>query len=382
MQELLDQLYDAAVDAHAWSPALRRCGEMLDVDMVALAAGERVPPRVRVLAASGVSAELVAEYNSQHADRDQLVLELIRRPIGMMLRGELMRSPVGFGTTRLHRHLLQPAGLECFAAFNFVTVADPFSSLWLARRGGSPPFDEATEDALERLVPHMARATAISRRLTSAQLQTEAVAGAFDRVGLGLLLVDSSGRAILTNREAERILGDNDGFSLTSGRVAATDQRATRRLLDLIRGASHRDDIGDSMGRGVRLARPSGLPDYQAMVLSLPKRMRAQAARAAVAVLFISDHRSTHLHWQTLARDLHGLTAAEIRLLGELLQGQTLTDSARQLGLSRNTAHTQLTSIFRKTGTRRQNELILLMLRGPAAVCSPDETSGAFHRFV
>ncbi len=64
---------------------------------------------------------------------------------------------------------------------------------------------------------------------------------------------------------------------------------------------------------------------------------------------------------------LYGLTAAEARLALGLAQGRGLDEMAAALGLSRHTVRTQLKQVFAKSGTRRQPELVRLLLTGPAA---------------
>ena len=83
-------------------------------------------------------------------------------------------------------------------------------------------------------------------------------------------------------------------------------------------------------------------------------------------------------HAADFDRVTHGLTDAEARLVHLLLEGRGLTAAAEQLGLSRNTVHSQLASVFQKTGTRRQGELLSLLLGGVAPVEAPDPISG-FH---
>jgi DNA-binding CsgD family transcriptional regulator len=95
-----------------------------------------------------------------------------------------------------------------------------------------------------------------------------------------------------------------------------------------------------------------------------------------VAVLFITDPERSHGPVDFLFRELYDLTDAEVRLVTELLEGGGLTVAAERLGVSRNTAHSQLASVFQKTGTCRQSELIHLLLGGIAPVETPSETSG------
>ncbi len=60
---------------------------------------------------------------------------------------------------------------------------------------------------------------------------------------------------------------------------------------------------------------------------------------------------------------IFGLTKAEARLAIELACGQTLEDIADEHGVSISTARVQLKSIFAKTGTSRQAELVALLTR-------------------
>ena len=66
-------------------------------------------------------------------------------------------------------------------------------------------------------------------------------------------------------------------------------------------------------------------------------------------------------------RELFGLTAAEARLTLSLRRGETLQAACERYDVSPHTVRVQLTSIFRKTQTNRQSELMSLMTRIVAA---------------
>ncbi len=79
-------------------------------------------------------------------------------------------------------------------------------------------------------------------------------------------------------------------------------------------------------------------------------------AEPLLAVLILGEHNAP-------ARDMRdgqilGLTPAEWRLALELRQGQSVSDAALALGVSVNTARTQVKSIFAKLGVARQSELV------------------------
>src|SRR5262249_32373934 len=60
---------------------------------------------------------------------------------------------------------------------------------------------------------------------------------------------------------------------------------------------------------------------------------------------------------------LFGLTTAERRLIGLLLDGQELRRPPARLRISIHTARAQLKAVFRKTGRRSQDELLRLAAR-------------------
>jgi DNA-binding CsgD family transcriptional regulator len=102
----------------------------------------------------------------------------------------------------------------------------------------------------------------------------------------------------------------------------------------------------------------------------------------AAAVVFVTDPDAAPPRTARLLGDLYGLTPAESRLAFALLEGADLSATAVGLGVSRNTAQSQLASIFRKTGTSRQSELVQLIARGAAAVRSVEDSSGFWPAVV
>jgi len=90
--------------------------------------------------------------------------------------------------------------------------------------------------------------------------------------------------------------------------------------------------------------------------------------RSGGAAIFISDPEdSVEISPEILSR-LYDLTNAEARILNGLCQGKRLETLAEDLTVTVNTIRHHLKQVFRKTGTKRQSELIKLVLTGPAAI--------------
>jgi DNA-binding CsgD family transcriptional regulator len=83
---------------------------------------------------------------------------------------------------------------------------------------------------------------------------------------------------------------------------------------------------------------------------------------ASVAVVTVNDPEFDRRRREINLRRRFGLTAAETGLAAEILNGNGRKAAARRRGISDATAKTQLSSIFEKTGTHRQAELVRLLL--------------------
>jgi DNA-binding CsgD family transcriptional regulator len=249
-----------------------------------------------------------------------------------------------------------------------------FAALWLLRPPGER-FDSASVDNLREVVAHLTRAMSVHLRVEQAERRAAEARDAFDRIALGAVLVDEGARPILVNRAAHRIAAQQEGFVIASDGLRGATPADTRVLqhavAEVARGAAR-------AGFGLRLPRASSSRPYEVMVVPVSGGRRWPLRRRHTAIVFISDSGLSFASPGQLVHDLYGLTAAETRLALLLLGGQTLREAIPVLGVSRNTAHSQLASIFRKTSTSSQAELVRVLLRGPGAVRLPGTSSDSY----
>ena len=88
------------------------------------------------------------------------------------------------------------------------------------------------------------------------------------------------------------------------------------------------------------------------------------------AILLITDpEQAAVVRGERLGQDF-GLTPAETVFAVEISKGDGLQAAASRLGVSLTTVRTHLAHVFDKTGTRRQAELVRLILQGQSAMGS------------
>jgi DNA-binding CsgD family transcriptional regulator len=118
---------------------------------------------------------------------------------------------------------------------------------------------------------------------------------------------------------------------------------------------------GLSAGGTILIGRENRRP-LSITVVPQPHTLSVLEQRPA-AVLFVSDPDQDSELPPDLLQRCHGLTAAEARIAVLLVEGRGLNEAAELSGVTRNTAKTQLQSVFAKTQVQRQGELIRLLLR-------------------
>jgi DNA-binding CsgD family transcriptional regulator len=282
---------------------------------------------------------------------------------GTVVTSESLLDPGGYEATEFYNDWMRPQGQYHMIGGIVLkerTVGTNISFV-RSRRGG--PFTDDEIHLYRQLLPHINRAVDLHRRLAVLALQREAGLAALDALDLGALLVDAGARMLFANRVAARLIGD--GLVLRAGVVSATRPAETGQLHRLIAEAAR---VGARQfarpGGSLAVSRRAGPP---VAVLVCP--MRLGDARFALdvpsALVFLAEPERAAPPDERIAQLVYGLSAAETRLLRDLLAGKTLDEAAAIGRVSLNTVKFHLKQLFAKTGTRRQSDLLRLILRHP-----------------
>ena len=185
-----------------------------------------------------------------------------------------------------------------------------------------------------------------------------------------VLLVDAKGAVTGLNRRAAAIVAQGDGLFVCQDVLRCVRGADTATLHRLIGDAAQCDGRrGVAAQYGLRLSRSGRRP---LSVLVAPFRCQNGVADGAVVVaVFINDPECAPALDAQVLRDWYGLTPTEARAAVLLAAGLSVKEIVERLGIGTNTVRTHLKSIFAKTETRRQGELIRLLLSNPALVPEP-----------
>ncbi len=187
-----------------------------------------------------------------------------------------------------------------------------------------------------------------------------------EELPFAVFFVDASMKIQYANQHAETLRRANDGpFSGIDGVLRAHEGDADQRLRELIeksispkrQTASVLQLDGPSGDRYLAMARQAarGTQHYE-----LHDAILNPAPLVMLVVHGTQDGTSLpmDLLWRAFA-----LTESEASLAEALLNGATLADYAQDREVSKQTLRNQLVGIMRKTGTKRQAELVSLLTR-------------------
>ncbi|MDH3693562.1 MAG: response regulator [Gammaproteobacteria bacterium] len=180
-----------------------------------------------------------------------------------------------------------------------------------------------------------------------------------DQLAFSMLVIDRDHFVVRHNRSAAELMQSKDVLKTEAGRLTTIrelDSQRFRKYLDrLFLPAVQMSE------RLLSLQKQTSADHYQVCgnaLLNPDHKLRADA----IVLTVIDPVRSTSIPAQVL-RSLYALTRSESKLAEALINGHTLEQYAQDSGTKMTTIRTHLRSIFQKTGTTRQTDLVLSLSR-------------------
>ena len=244
----------------------------------------------------------------------------------------------------------------------------PPTAVNVYRGASEPPFSVKHCRRLRALMPHLSRALGMMYRLREADLRIASNLAALDRLSAGVVLIGASGAVFHINRAAAEILERGEGLVLRespSGRRLCARREDEQRLIEAQMAATvgTHDTPVRHFGSSVAVRRRSRRRALMLQFARLPECHTFNPAGGAVCgIVFITDPaREPRLDADALQRT-YGITEGETRLAARIATGDTLQEAAEACGIALGTAKTHLARLFEKTGTRRQADLVRVLL--------------------
>ena len=235
--------------------------------------------------------------------------------------------------------------------------------LRLVRMGDDPAFSREDRARLESIVPLMNNALKLYGAYTHnsfIEVFYEDLLGSMD---IASVILNAKLEVLSANKQAKQILASRDGVFLRRNSLHCSQSSDQQKLEDAcheLMGMA-RDDERARHTCSISIERTSSDTKWDVNIRIVEKQNVVFGEGGPELVLLLRGPVRDFAPSQSRLIEMFGVTRAEAKLVAHLVDGLTLTAAAQTLGVSRNTARAQLSSIFSKTGVNRQNQLVKLV---------------------
>jgi len=352
--DLIGRIYDCALDTTLWPAVLGEITQALGGVMADIIVSNPLERTQRVAAFHNWPEDQLA-LAAAHAQINPTLTLGLTAPLCQVFCSTRDLDIEAFHRSRYWQACYAGRGLYDYVVTPVTRTTTSFSSWGVVGSEAKGPFRDDDIALARMLSPHVKRAVEISGIIECRRVETGTLRAALEALATPALIVEPDGTILFRNPAADREIAAQSVLREHNGRLLAVTPEAQRLLASLTEPDTRKLQTGldallrDATGR-ILHATWAGL-DRAGEEIGSPILLLLREPEAALTTPLAG------------AASLYRLTTAEIQVLGQILHGHALAEIAGILGLARSTVKSHLDGIYRKTQTKRQAELVSLILR-------------------
>ncbi|MFZ6769972.1 helix-turn-helix transcriptional regulator [Undibacterium sp. Di26W] len=357
--QIITQFYEGILTPSAWSNALCLLCQMIGSEHVALTTLNRQTNTVIVNESIGLTEACRDEFKAHYFSYDP-ALDWVDK----IALGSWYIDHQHVGTWAMQRSVFYQDFMHKFdlGSINVSPVLrnGAITSFLVIQYGIGQPFHRQYATAnLAPLLVHLQRALCLRLHCETMTQKADLAFAMLAQLRSPMLIADETGHVVFANQAAEALFRRQTMLHVTAGCIALCGSNKLR-LVNLIRAACGVD--GPCIAGGVQASKMADNLQLQILVTPLPVQ-HAQLSGPArpLALVLVHDPDLPFSSGTELLRQIYGLTISEARIALLILHGANPSQAAAQSGVSVATVRSQLRSVFQKTGTTRQAELMRLL---------------------
>lgn len=376
-------IYDAVGAPEQWRTVLDRIARELGAQAAALVVLDAGEQRAELgLATGAFDATALASYTREFGAIDPAPAAFARLKVGEAGATDRMFSREMRAHDPFFNEFFRPHGLEECLGATVLRDEDRAAQIGIQRAPDRRAFDDGDIASLERLLPHIQRALQLHRQFAAVTGMATALAALVDELPSGMIVLDAGGNVVHLNRAAQALVARDDGIAIDrAGQVTLAAPDAKARFAALLHDVLHGNPASDAQGAGgaLRVRRKHARAPYTMLVTPRPPALADGApgreempggALPSGALVVIHDPDRLLQIPAAVVQAVFGLTRREAELTAALCAGVTPTQFAAQAGVSVNTVRFHLKSLYAKTETRGQADLIRVVMATIASLGS------------
>lgn len=371
LDDIIDRVYEAALDPGGWSGALTSLQAYYRASSVGLYSADLERGAVRLIHLQDIDPDYVASYVERFLLDNPWTVPELQAPGAIRNDRSLddyYGAPGYYHATPLYNEWMAPQDFIHTLGVNLTATRREQTKFYIYRPRKAGGFSAADIEGFKRVTRHLQAAVKVAHRLEHSHFKSENALHLLDRLSFGVVFVDKAGQVLEANRFARALFEQRDGVAISAGTVVAVHRDDAPALIGAVRAALQLHEGRDGEPTVAFARRAAGRQPLSITTLPLPRGEHAFYVRGAAVALLIADPEREAVPQSEKLERRYGLTQSEARLVACLLRGSSLREAAEQTHLTYETARWYLKSVFSKTGTSRQAELVRLLLADPELV--------------
>ena len=365
--DLIEQIYSAGFAVERWQCVVDSMHSMMPHLPIALFGYDNVANISTGTVSAGFSDSDLLNYNGYFAPLSPFIPGMMRTPAGQIIKTDQCCDSETLVQSEYYNDFLAPIKLG--GGVGIISHND--TSRLLITTINCSLNDRETEgkkmsNFSEVIANHISRAFGLMRKLAAEKVTMQNYEQMLQHVPDAAFIVDHRGQLVSCNAKGQSMLNRRQVLSIKENKIAFENLSAHTRFGKALDAITRRDYASLKMDVLLQSEDGTFLPSlypFSSGFEELERPFHVLVDRQAFALLIISNLTERQKIDLTLTQTLFGLTPAEIRLSQAMLDGNDLQSYADKSMLSVLTVRNQLKSIFSKTSTSRQGELIALLAR-------------------
>jgi DNA-binding CsgD family transcriptional regulator len=374
-EAIVHLLYDAVAEPSGWSDFFTSLGNAIDANCIHMLAIDKKHGSLSYSNGFNLPTEGELAYIQRYASIDPRMTVVQQLDPGKWLHCHERFDDDFVARDPFYQDFLIPIGRRYVSGCKLVDDQNVCVIFSVLRGVGENPLGSPEIHFLDKLILHLTRA--VRMQIQNYTFSTKALVGhaLVNKLRQPVMLLTTDCSVVLANEAAARLLSSTSLVNITDGslhlppRYQAQFREECARLEGLARRENKvSDEISTYHSMTVTSRSGTGHTDetlYAFFTLLVPPKVSgAFGLRPLVLLLFYHPESAPPVDSDLLGAAFN-LTPIEGRVSHLLAEGLSPKEAASRLGIQYDTVRKHLQSVYRKTATNRQSELMKLMLHLP-----------------
>lgn len=362
--DLVGQIYDAVSEPEGWDSFLGNLAATMGAHAARMRMVDKRNNNFGLIAGAGHDSAFDQHYADYYTKVDLFNPILAQQNVGAAFDSHHLIPDETFYRSEIYNDLFRQYDYFYGLGGNILKSDNIISRIGVHRSRTQGPYSDQDLSLLNQLMPHLTRAFKLGTHLQELKSKQEGMEDALYRSSTPLILIDEYESVAFINQRAESLLNGNNNLTIINNHLQLLREVEQLQLHKLIHQAvATGARKGTKSGGAIRVTSETGEQRYNLIITPYPSRSTSHLGlnTRICAAVFIHDTRQASKLSSDLLKTLYKLTPSEIRLAEGVVDGLTPAEAATKFGVSINTTRSQLRSLFAKTDTQRQAELVRLL---------------------